>query len=123
MLMITFTIMARFMSQKINGNWPAFDIGPFPDRQRELKTWISEDAGPAASIDAPMAVAAYSKLDRQGAIRILAGVERTISTWRMRGRELGMSAGDTLRVGNKYPASIASIATKQNLLSVLLTVL
>jgi serine/threonine-protein kinase HipA len=71
---------------------PAFDINPFPDRQHELKTWISEDAGPAASIDAPMAVAAYFKLDKQGAIRILAEVERTVSAWRVRGRERGMSA-------------------------------
>jgi serine/threonine-protein kinase HipA len=42
---------------------PAFDVNPFPDRRRELKTWISEDAARAASIDALMAVAAYFKLD------------------------------------------------------------
>ena len=73
---------------------PAFDINPFPDRQHELKTWISEDAGPAASIDALMAVAAYFTLDKQVAVQILAEVERTVSTWRVRGRELGMSAGE-----------------------------
>lgn len=73
---------------------PAFDINPFPDRQRELKTWISEEAGPAASIDALMAVAAYFKLDKEAAVKILAEVERTVSTWRVRGRELGMSAGE-----------------------------
>ena len=73
---------------------PAFDINPFPDRQRELKTWISEEAGPAASIDALMAAAAYFKLDKEAAVKILAEVERTISTWRVRGRELGMSAGE-----------------------------
>ena len=73
---------------------PAFDINPFPDRQRELKTWISEDAGPAASIDALMAVAAYFKLDKKSAVQILAKVERTVSTWRVRGRELGMSVGE-----------------------------
>jgi serine/threonine-protein kinase HipA len=71
---------------------PAFDINPFPDRQRELKTWISEEAGPAASIDALMAVTAYFKLDRGAAVKILAEVERTVSTWRVRGRELGMSS-------------------------------
>ena len=71
---------------------PAFDINPFPDRQRELKTWISEDAGPAASIDALMAVAAYFTMDKQDAVQILAEVERAVSTWRVRGRELGMSA-------------------------------
>jgi serine/threonine-protein kinase HipA len=73
---------------------PAFDINPFPDRLRELKTWISEDAGPAASIEALMAVASYFKLDRKDAVRILAEVERTVSTWRVRGRELGMSVGE-----------------------------
>ena len=75
------------------GQWrlsPAFDINPFPDRQRELKTWISEDAGPAASIDALMAVAPYFKLDKKAASQILAEVEKTVSTWRVRGRELGM---------------------------------
>jgi serine/threonine-protein kinase HipA len=41
-----------------------------------------------------MAVAAYFKLDRNGAIQILAEVERTVSTWRVRGRELGMSSGE-----------------------------
>ena len=79
------------------GQWrlsPAFDINPFPDRQRELKTWISEDAGPAASIDALMAVAAYFKLEKKDAVQILAEVERTVSTWRVRGRRLGMSAAE-----------------------------
>jgi len=48
---------------------PAFDLNPFPDRQRELRTWISEEASPAASIDALMAVAAYFKLDKEAAVR------------------------------------------------------
>jgi serine/threonine-protein kinase HipA len=73
---------------------PAFDINPFPDRQRELKTWISEEAGPAASIDALMAVSAYFKLDKAVAVKILEEVERTVSNWRVRGRELGMSAAE-----------------------------
>lgn len=79
------------------GQWrlsPAFDINPFPDRQRELKTWISEDAGPAASIDALMAVAAYFGLEQKDAVQMLAEVERTVATWRQRGRELGMSPGE-----------------------------
>ena len=73
---------------------PAFDINPFPDRERELKTWISEEAGPAASIEALMAVSPYFKLGRSTAIQILAEVERTVSTWRVRGRELGMTSGE-----------------------------
>ena len=73
---------------------PAFDINPFPDRQRELTTWISEAAGPAASIDALMMAAAYFKLDKKAAVQILAEVERAVATWRVRGRELGMSAAE-----------------------------
>lgn len=77
-----------------SGQWqlaPAFDINPFPDRQHELKTWISEEAGPGASIDALMAVAAYFQLDNGKASQILAEIERAISTWRVVGRELGMT--------------------------------
>jgi hypothetical protein len=56
--------------------------------------WISEEAGPAASIDALMGVAAYFKLDTEAAVKILTDVERTVSNWRVRGRELGMSAAE-----------------------------
>lgn len=38
-----------------HGRWrlaPAFDLNPFPDRVRELKTWISEESGPEATIEA-----------------------------------------------------------------------
>ena len=41
-----------------------------------------------------MAVAAYFKLDKEAAVEILAEVERTVSNWRVRGRELGMSAAE-----------------------------
>ncbi len=80
-----------------NGQWrlsPAFDINPFPDRLRELITWISEDAGPIASIDALMAVAPYFKLRSKDALEILAQVDRAVSTWRVRGHDLGMTAGE-----------------------------
>ena len=36
------------------GQWslvPAFDLNPFPERVRELKTWISEETGPEATIE------------------------------------------------------------------------
>jgi len=79
------------------GQWrlsPAFDINPFPDRQRELKTWISEEAGPGASIDALLSVAAYFKLSISKGAEILAEVERAVSTWRRVGRAIGMSGGE-----------------------------
>ncbi len=76
------------------GQWtlaPAFDVNPFPERARELKTWISEDAGPEASIGALMSVAPYFRIDRGAAIRILAEVERATSRWRQVGHSIGMS--------------------------------
>lgn len=76
------------------GQWilaPAFDVNPFPERARELKTWISEDIGPEASIDALMSVAPYFRIDRDAAVRILAEVERATSRWRQAGQAIGMS--------------------------------
>jgi serine/threonine-protein kinase HipA len=38
---------------------PAFDINPSPRRVREMKTWISEDAGPDMTIDSLMSVSLF----------------------------------------------------------------
>jgi serine/threonine-protein kinase HipA len=98
---------------------PAFDINPYPDRQRELKTWISEEAGPAASIDALMAVAAYFQLDKKAAVQILGEVERTVSTWRVRGRELGMNAGELEQFADAFEHREREVA--QSILRQILT--
>jgi serine/threonine-protein kinase HipA len=76
------------------GQWrlaPAFDVNPFPDRVRELKTWISEETGPEATIDALMSVIAYFRISRERALAILTEVERAIAAWRVQGRALGMT--------------------------------
>lgn len=70
---------------------PAFDINPFPDRRRELKTWISEEAGPDASIEALLDAAPYFQITSARAREILAAVEGSVGRWRDRGRALGMS--------------------------------
>lgn len=78
-----------------HGQWrlaPAFDINPFPERVRELKTWVSESAGPAASIEGLLSTATYFKLPVQRATRILAEVERAVAAWRKVGKRLGMNA-------------------------------
>ena len=77
-----------------HGHWqlaPAFDLNPFPERLRELKTWISEETGPEASIDALMSVIAYFRLPLPKAKQILREVESAVSRWREVGRALGMS--------------------------------
>ncbi len=77
------------------GRWrlsPAFDINPFPDRARELKTWISEESGPAASIEALLSVAEYFRIPDTKARTIVREVENAVSAWQVVGEELGMTS-------------------------------
>ena len=79
------------------GQWrlaPAFDINPFPERVRELKTWVSEEAGPEATIDALMSVIPYFRIGRTRAEAVLSEVEAAIATWREEGWALGMTNED-----------------------------
>lgn len=76
-----------------NGLWrlsPAFDINPFPERVRELKTWISEETGPDATIEALLSVTEYFRLPPSRARQILSEVEHAVSRWREFGRSLGI---------------------------------
>lgn len=76
------------------GQWrlsPAFDMNPFPERMRDLKTWIAEDSGPEATVDALMSVTSYFRIDLARARSMLARVESAVSRWRVVGRKLGMS--------------------------------
>ena len=76
------------------GQWrlaPAFDVNPFPDRVRELKTWISEDTGPEATIEALLSVLPYFKISLGKAKEILRRIERALFRWRETGSTLGMS--------------------------------
>jgi serine/threonine-protein kinase HipA len=77
-----------------HGQWrlaPAFDLNPFPDRLRELKTWVSPTTGPEATIEALLSVAPYFKLSRARAKEVVAHVERAVAGWREEGRSLGMT--------------------------------
>jgi serine/threonine-protein kinase HipA len=68
-----------------HGQWrlaPAFDVNPFPDKDQELKTWLSEDTGPVSSIEEVVRVAAYFWLKPDQALRILEHVYMTIRNWR-----------------------------------------
>lgn len=77
-----------------HGLWrlsPAFDLNPFPDRVRELKTWISPETGPEATIAALMSVISYFRISSERARSILRKVERVVSGWHQHGRDLGMT--------------------------------
>jgi serine/threonine-protein kinase HipA len=77
-----------------HGQWvlsPAFDLNPFPDKQRELKTWISEDSGPSGSIRDCLAVARYFGLDKADTTRILKEVTTPVKNWCNLATKVGMS--------------------------------
>jgi serine/threonine-protein kinase HipA len=70
---------------------PAFDINPSPERVRELRTWISEDAGPDVTIDALMSVIAYFRITKARAKAILSEVAHSVESWRTTGQSSGVS--------------------------------
>lgn len=70
---------------------PAFDVNPFPDKLRELKTWVSEETGPSATVEALMSAVPYFGLKLDRARQVLGKVESAVARWRTRGAEIGMS--------------------------------
>jgi serine/threonine-protein kinase HipA len=79
------------------GQWrlaPAFDINPFPERVRELKTWISPETGPDATIEALLSVASYFRIWLSRAKAIIGEVERSVAGWRDQGHAVGMTEAE-----------------------------
>ncbi len=75
-----------------HGQWqlaPAFDLNPFPDKERELKTWLTEDSGPTGSIEDALAATPFFHIDQSTAQRILGEVVQAVLRW----REVAMSPG------------------------------
>lgn len=70
----------------------AFDVNAIPGKRRELKTWLSEDTGPAATVGALMSTVPYFGLKLDRARLVLGTVEAAVAKWRDRGAELGMTA-------------------------------
>jgi len=80
-----------------HGQWrlaPAFDLNPFPDRVRELKTWISHDTGPDASLDALRSAAPYFGIKPVRSEAIIGEVAAAVAGWRQVGARIGMTAGE-----------------------------
>ena len=67
------------------GAWrlaPAFDVNPFPDKDRESKTWLSEDLGPVTSLIMLMERADYFGLQPAEALKSLSTVYAAVCDWR-----------------------------------------
>ncbi|MDD2762758.1 MAG: type II toxin-antitoxin system HipA family toxin [Opitutaceae bacterium] len=98
-----------------HGLWrlsPAFDLNPFPDRDRELKTWISDDTGPEATIDALMSVIAYFRIPLKRAKAILQEVENAVAGWRDVAKSLGMTDRDLEDFADAFEHSERTAAAK-----------
>ena len=67
------------------GQWrlaPHFDVNPFPDKDRESKTWLSESTGPITSLEMLMAQARYFSVQPAHAAQVLAQVYTAVRDWR-----------------------------------------
>lgn len=98
-----------------SGKWrlsPAFDVNPFPERERELKTWITEDTGPQATIEALLSAADYFAVPRPRAREIVGAVEAAVARWRAVARELGMTSNEIEQYGDAFEHSERVAAQK-----------
>ena len=80
-----------------HGQWklaPAFDLNPFPDKERALKTWISEDAGETASVVEALAVAPLFGFTPGAELTVLNQVKLAVGRWKDIAKSIGMSAAD-----------------------------
>jgi len=75
---------------------PAFDLNPFPDKDRESKTWLSEDTGPVASVRQLMDQAARFELSPPQAKQVLTEVTHAVMQWKQVAvtAEVGMHADE-----------------------------
>lgn len=61
---------------------PAFDLNPFPDKERESKTWLTEDTGPITSVGQLLEQAARFELGHEQALHTLSEVVAAVVQWR-----------------------------------------
>jgi serine/threonine-protein kinase HipA len=75
---------------------PAFDLNPFPDKDRESKTWLSEDTGPVTSVRQLLGQAARFQLAPGDAKAVLAQVVAALAQWRVVAltAEVGLTPGE-----------------------------
>ena len=68
-----------------NGHWrlsPAFDINPFPDKDRESKVWLSEEDGPITNTRMLLARSREFALMPEAAQKVLDEVRAAVAGWR-----------------------------------------
>jgi serine/threonine-protein kinase HipA len=69
-----------------NGQWrlaPAFDINPFPDKDRESKTWLSEEDGPVTELRTLFDRRAHFDLSETQALAALGEIYKALVDWKI----------------------------------------
>lgn len=82
-----------------DGKWrlaPAFDVNPFPDKERESKTWLSETSGPITSLEQLLSEAPYFGFTRTEAETAAGSIAIKLADWRKLGTSgsIGLSEED-----------------------------
>lgn len=82
-----------------HGQWrlaPAFDLNPFPDKDRESKTWLSEQDGPITDARMLLARSRSFALGEEQALSVLKEVHAAVSIWRQLALdpEVGLQAAE-----------------------------
>ena len=72
----------------------AFDVNPFPDKDRESKTWLSESSGPITSLEQLLSEAPYFGLTRIEAETAAGRIAIKLADWRKLGRSAGIGLSD-----------------------------
>ena len=98
-----------------DGKWrlaPAFDVNPFPDKDRESKTWLSESSGPITYLEQLLSEAPYFGLTRAEAETVAGGIAIKLADWRQLGasREMGLSEEELNQLAPAFEHSDAQTA-------------
>ncbi|HVW67998.1 MAG TPA: type II toxin-antitoxin system HipA family toxin [Steroidobacteraceae bacterium] len=98
-----------------DGKWrlaPAFDVNPFPEKDRESKTWLSEVSGPITSLEQLLSEAAYFGFARSEAETVAGGIAMKLAEWRQLGasREIGLSEEDLVELAPAFEHKDAAAA-------------
>ncbi len=95
-----------------NGQWrlaPAFDVNPFPDRDRESKTWLSEDTGPITSLKQLIHGSTYFGLRPIEAQEEASAMAAAVANWReiATSREVGLTDAELQVFAPAFSASLS----------------
>ena len=94
---------------------PAFDVNPMPDKDRESKTWLSEDTGPITSMAQLMGQASHFALTSDQALAIVRKVVEAVAQWRAVGQSAAVGMTKLELDGFKLAFEHSSLADAKKL--------